>query len=50
MPSAEPNATNPWTLSHSLVAWMTVALLWLCAGYFLLRMRKNPQLAREVTL
>ena len=41
MPSAEPNATNPWALSHSLVAWMTVALLWLCAGYFLLRMRKG---------
>jgi len=42
VPSAEPNATNPWALSHSLVAWMTVALLWLCAGYFLLRMRKYP--------
>jgi len=41
VPSAEPNATNPWALSHSLVAWMTVALLWLCAGYFLLRMRKG---------
>jgi len=35
VPSAEPNATNPWALSHSLVAWMTVALL---------RMRKNTQL------
>ena len=39
VPSAEPNATNPWALSHSLVAWMTVAVL---------RMRKIPQLAREV--
>jgi membrane protease YdiL (CAAX protease family) len=48
VPSAEPNATNLWALSHSVVAWMTVALLWLCAGYFLLRMRKTPQLAREV--
>jgi len=48
VPSAEPNATNPWALSHSLVAWLTVALLSLCAGYFLLRMRKSPQLAREV--
>lgn len=44
VPSAEPNATNPWALSHSLVAWLTVALLWLCAGYFLLRMRKSQQL------
>src|SRR5207249_10643085 len=48
VPSADPTATNPWALSHSLVAWMTLALLWLCAGYFLLQMRKNPQLAREV--
>lgn len=44
VPSAEPNATNPWALSHSFVAWLTVALLWLCAGYFLFRMRKTPQL------
>ncbi|MFN2398632.1 MAG: CPBP family intramembrane glutamic endopeptidase [Gemmatimonadaceae bacterium] len=43
VPSAEPDATNPWALSHSLVAWLTVALLWLCAGYFLLRMRKSQQ-------
>ncbi len=48
VPSAEPNATNPWALSHSLVAWLTVALLSLCAGYFLLRMRKTPHPAREV--
>jgi hypothetical protein len=30
------------------VAWLSVALLSLCAGYFLHQMRKNPQLAREV--
>lgn len=48
VPSAEPHATNPWALSHSVVAWLTVALLWLCACYFLLRMRKNPELARQV--
>jgi len=48
VPSAEPNAANPWALSLSLVAWLTVALLWLCAGYFLLRMRKTPQRARVV--
>jgi membrane protease YdiL (CAAX protease family) len=40
VPSAEPNATNSWALSHSLVAWLTVTLLWLCAGYFLIRMPK----------
>lgn len=43
VPSAEANATNPWALSHSLVAWLTVAALWLCAGYFLLRMPTIPQ-------
>jgi membrane protease YdiL (CAAX protease family) len=45
VPSAEPNAANPWALSHSLVARLTVALLWLCAGYFLFRMRKLPPVA-----
>jgi hypothetical protein len=48
VPSDEPNATNPWAPSHSLEAWLMVALLWLGAGCFLLRMRKNPRLAREV--
>jgi membrane protease YdiL (CAAX protease family) len=48
VPSAEPNAANPWALSRSLVAWLTVALLWSCAGYFLLRMRKTPEFAPEV--
>jgi membrane protease YdiL (CAAX protease family) len=40
VPSAEPNATNSWALSHSLVGWLTVALLWIVAVYFLIRMRK----------
>jgi membrane protease YdiL (CAAX protease family) len=39
VPSAEPGAANPLALSHSLVAWLTVALLWICASYFLRRMR-----------
>ncbi len=43
VPSAETNVTNPWALSHSLVTWLTLGLLWLCAGYFLVRMRKLPQ-------
>jgi membrane protease YdiL (CAAX protease family) len=42
VPSAELHATNPWALSHSAVAWLTVTGLWLCAGYFLFRMRKIP--------
>lgn len=40
VPSADPNVTNPWALSHSLVGWLTVALLWIAAAYFLFRMRK----------
>jgi CAAX protease family protein len=39
VPSAVPAATNPFALSTSLVAWLTVALLWICAVYFLARMR-----------
>jgi membrane protease YdiL (CAAX protease family) len=37
--SAVPGATNPWALSTSLAAWFTVALLWIPAAYFLVRMR-----------
>ena len=48
VPSAEPNATNPWAPSHSLVAWLTAAVLTLVAVCFLFRMRKSPRLAREV--
>lgn len=40
VPSAVSAATNPFALSTSLVAWLTVALLWVCAGYFLVRMPK----------
>jgi hypothetical protein len=39
IPSALPHATNTFGLSASLVAWLTVALLWICAAYFLARMR-----------
>jgi membrane protease YdiL (CAAX protease family) len=39
VPSAVAGATNAFALSTSLVAWLTVMLLWLCAIYFLFRMR-----------
>jgi uncharacterized protein len=45
VPSAVPTATNPFGLSTSLVAWLTLALLWIAAAYFLVRMPK-PELAR----
>jgi uncharacterized protein len=39
VPSAVSGATNAFALSSSLVAWLTVALLWICAAYFLIQMR-----------
>ncbi len=39
VPSAVPGASNPFALSNSLVAWLTVTLLWIFAMYFLFRMR-----------
>ena len=30
---------NPLGMSHSLAAWLTLALLWIPAAYFLVRMR-----------
>lgn len=39
VPSAVAGATNPFALSTSLTAWLTVALLWIGAACFLLRMR-----------
>lgn len=41
VPSAVAGAVNPFALSPSLVAWLTVAFLWICAGYFLVRMPKQ---------
>jgi membrane protease YdiL (CAAX protease family) len=43
VPSAEAGATYPWALSASPVAWLTVALLWLAGGLFLLQMRRAPR-------
>jgi hypothetical protein len=43
VPSAVPGAMNTFGLSASLVAWLTVAGLWFCAAYFLVRMpRREP--------
>ena len=52
VPSAVPGATQPWALSTSLVAWLTVVLLWIAAACFLVDMRKQAlplPLARRVT-
>ena len=39
VPSAVEGADAPFGLSTSVVAWLTVLLLWICAGYFLARLR-----------
>ena len=44
VPSAVPGATNPFALSASLVAWLTVAFLWIAAAFFLVRMPKTTTL------
>jgi len=41
VPSIVTAATNPLALSTSLVAWLTIALLWICAAYFLVRMSRG---------
>jgi membrane protease YdiL (CAAX protease family) len=40
VPSAVSTAANAFSLSSSLVAWLSVAILWICAAYFLIRMRE----------
>jgi membrane protease YdiL (CAAX protease family) len=39
VPSAVEGAGAAFGLSTSVVAWITVLLLWICAGYFLVRLR-----------
>ena len=39
VPSVTPGATNPFGLSHSLVGWLTIIVLWIFAIYCLIRMR-----------
>jgi uncharacterized protein len=38
VPSALPGASSTFGLSASLVAWLAVTFLWICAAYFLARM------------
>jgi membrane protease YdiL (CAAX protease family) len=38
VPAAVPGAANTFGLSASLVSWLSLALLWICAAYFLARM------------
>jgi CAAX protease family protein len=40
VPSVSSGATSVWSVSASRPAWLTVAVLWLCAAAFLLDMRR----------
>ena len=50
VPSAVPGAANALALSGSLVAWLTVALLWICAAFFLVQMRRAPPPGKVVSM
>lgn len=39
VPSISPSGASPFTFAASGIAWITVGLLWVCAGYFLFQMR-----------
>jgi len=45
VPSAVAGATHVFALGSSRVGWLSVAMLWICAAYFFVRMRG----VREVT-
>jgi membrane protease YdiL (CAAX protease family) len=47
VPSAEPGATGPFTLHASRIGWITAALLWGTAVYFLMRLRGRRLSADE---
>jgi membrane protease YdiL (CAAX protease family) len=44
VPSAVLTSANTFSLSSSRVAWVSVAILWTCAAYFLFRMRRVKML------
>jgi membrane protease YdiL (CAAX protease family) len=46
VPSVISGGTNTFGLSTSLVGWLTVALLWVCAAYFLVDMSKEERPAQ----
>jgi hypothetical protein len=41
VPAVGENATSPFALSGSLMSWLTAGSLRVCAGYFLIRMRRT---------
>lgn len=46
VPSAVTQANSPWRLHASPVGWLTLAILWLCAAWFLYDMKRDRTVAR----
>jgi len=46
VPTGARPPANPFSPSASLMGWITAALLWVCAGYLLIRMRRLADYAR----
>lgn len=46
VPSAMPGVDEVWTLQASTVGWLTLAILWSCAVWFLFDMRRDTTRAR----
>jgi hypothetical protein len=47
VPTVARTAANPLTPNASLLAWLGMALLWIPAGYFLVRMRNAERTSRS---
>jgi membrane protease YdiL (CAAX protease family) len=45
VPSALAIPGNPWALRATMVGWLTLAILWLCAAWFLVDMRRDRSVA-----
>lgn len=46
VPSAVTYASDPWRLHASLVGWLTLTILWLCAAWFLFDLRRDQSVVR----
>jgi len=41
VPSVGPKPASPFAVTASLIGWLTAGLLWVCAAYFLFRMKRK---------
>ena len=49
VPSGTTSGTNPWVFRTSLIGWVTIALLWVAAVYFMTRMpKRDSAFARDI--